>query len=81
MRILDEKLGPAKPPKHFTPPPPEEFRGPLSFVEGQLLLGFALLLVFFVIVMAAEGLHYLTGGKVPELIDWQPRKPHIHGKP
>lgn len=44
-----------------------------------LLLGFAVLLMVFLIVLAAEGLHWATGGKTPELIDWQPRKPHPRG--
>ena len=61
-----EKLG-----KQFALPTPEEFRGPFSYIERQLLLGFALVVLFFLVVMMAEGLHYLTGGKVPELIKWQ----------
>jgi hypothetical protein len=38
-------------------------------------MGFALFFLVFLVVMAAEGLHYLTGGKVPELIEWHPKKP------
>jgi len=69
---------PAKRKKQFALPPPEEFRGPFSCLESQLLLGFALFVLFFLVAMMAEGLHQLTGGKVPELIKWQPPPSH-HG--
>ena len=46
-----------------------------------LLLGVALVMVWFLVIMAAEGLHWATGGKTPELIEWQPHNPHPHGKP
>jgi len=48
-------------------------RGSFDFVGEQLLMGFAIFMIFFLVLMAAEGLHYLTGGKVPELIEWQPK--------
>ncbi|MEI6562520.1 MAG: hypothetical protein WCO68_10645 [Verrucomicrobiota bacterium] len=69
---------PAKLGKPFAPPPLEEFRGSFSCIASQLLLGFALVALFFLIVMMAEGLHHLTGGRVPELIKWQPPPTH-HG--
>lgn len=68
----------AKRGKEPRPPPPEEFRGPFYFIEGQLLIGFAVFILLFLGVMAAEGLHWLTGGKVPNLIDWQPKNQPVH---
>jgi len=65
--------------KHFKPPPPEEFRDWTTFAEGQLLMGFTLFIIIFLVVMAAEGLHHLTGGKTPELIEWQPKKAPLYG--
>lgn len=60
----------AKSGKKFRPPPPEEFQRPFSSIEDQLLLSFVIFILWFLAVMAAEGLHSLTGGKAPQLIHW-----------
>jgi len=57
--------------------PPEEFSGWFPFVERQLFFTFVCFALIFLIVLVSEELHYLTGGKVPQLIEWQPNKlPH-----
>ena len=53
-------------------------RGPFDFVGEQVLMGFAVFMIFFLVIMAAEGLYWLTGGKVPELIEWQPKNQPVH---
>ena len=68
-----EKQRRAKQEKIFSPSPPEEFRGAFYYVEGQLIAGFVMLLIIFLVAMGVAGLHWLTGGKVPELIEWQPK--------
>jgi hypothetical protein len=68
-----EKQHRAKQEKIFSSPPPEEFRGPFCYIVGQLIAGFIMLLIIFVVVMGAEVLHWLTGGKVPELIELHPK--------
>ena len=77
VRPIVEAQNRAKAGKAFKPPPLDEFRRPFSFIEDQLLLGFAIFMLWFLVVMTFEGLHWLTGGKVPELIEWQPA-PHYH---
>ena len=57
--------------------PPEEFSNEFTFVERHLLFAFVCFTPLFLVVLASEGLHYLTGGEVPQLIEWQPKKlPH-----
>jgi hypothetical protein len=55
-------------------------RWPFDFVGEQMLIGFAVFMTWFLVIMAAEGMHWLTGGKVPELIDWQPENPPVHAE-
>ncbi len=50
-------------------------RGPFDFIEGQLAFAFVIFILCFLVIMAAEGLHWLTGGEVPELIQWHPKEP------
>lgn len=71
--FVEKQRQSAKRGKKFRPPPPEEIQGPFYWVEGQLILGFAIIMLIFLIVMGAEGLHWLTGGRVPELIEWKPK--------
>ncbi|MEI7958146.1 MAG: hypothetical protein WCI40_03490 [Verrucomicrobiota bacterium] len=54
---------------------PEEFSDWSTFVERQLLFAFVCFALVFLVILAAEGLHYLTGGKVPQLIEWRPKQP------
>ena len=68
-----EKQHRAKQEKIFSPPPPEEFRGPFYYIEGPLIAGFIMLLIIVLVAMGAEGRHWLTRGKMPELIEWQPK--------
>ena len=54
-------------------PPPEEFSGWFTFMERQVFSAFVCFALIFLGILAVEGLHYLTGGKVSQLIEWQPR--------
>ena len=45
-----------------------------DFLAGQLLFSAVCGLPVFVVVMAAEGLHYVSNGRVPALIEWQPKQ-------
>lgn len=59
--------------KAFEPYHDGKCRGPFDFIEGQLVIGFAVFILWFLVVMAAEGLHYLSNGRVPQLIEWTPK--------
>ena len=61
------------------PHQPEAFSDCFTFVERQLLFAFVCFAFVFLVILAAEGLHYLTGGKVPQLIEWQPKKRPVPG--
>ena len=48
----------------------------LRFAKGQILFSFACLLLVFLVVMAAEFFHYVSDGRVPRFIEWQPTQTH-----
>ncbi len=58
--------------------PPGNFSDWSTFVERQLLCALVCFTFVFLVILAAEGLHSLTGGKVPQLIEWQPRQLQHH---
>ncbi len=47
-------------------------RGWRDFAEGQLLLAVIFSFLVFLIIMAAEFLHYVSDGAIPQLVEWQP---------
>ena len=44
----------------------------LRFAKGQALFSIACLLLVFLVVMGVEFLHYVSDGKIPRCIEWQP---------
>ena len=55
------------------PERPPEFRDWTSWVGGQLALAFGLFALIAAVVFGTEFLHWLTGGWVPQLMDWTGR--------
>ena len=46
--------------------------GWLRFAERQFFFSIVCSLVLFLVIMAAEFLHYISDGKIPRLIEWKP---------
>jgi hypothetical protein len=67
VRPVIESQAEAKAEKAFKPPPPE-FDW-LDFLHRQMVFSLTLGSLFLLIVLAAEGLHRISGGKLPALIE------------
>jgi len=63
----DEFRGYRPEPKKFRHEP-EEIRH--SFVEEHIMFSLIIGSIFMVILLASAGLHYITGGYVPDLLRW-----------
>jgi hypothetical protein len=67
-KIFEEEL------RHYRPAPspnrqhPEEFQP--SLIESQLMLALGTFAILAIIALGSAGLHWLTNGYVPNLIQW-----------
>lgn len=64
----------------YQPPLREEFCGPFSWVTDYVMGSAIFCGLFFLVVALVELLHWLTGGWVPQMIDWSqpPPRPTPH---
>ncbi len=56
--------------------PPQEFDW-FDFLERHMHFSFAVGIVCCLILLAVEGLHWISGGRVPSLIEWIVKKPPL----